>query len=53
MQNKLYFPALKPANLKEMLCMAINVISDLAQIYSLNKQFATVTMINCIKKRLL
>ncbi len=42
MQNKLYFPALKPANLKEMLCMAINVISDLAQIYSLNK-----TICNC------
>ncbi len=30
MQNKLYFPALKPANLKETLCMAFEVICELA-----------------------
>ncbi len=30
MQNKLYFLALKPANLKETPCMAFKVICELA-----------------------
>ncbi len=29
-QNKLYFPALKPANLKETLCIVFEVICELA-----------------------
>ncbi len=37
MQNKLYVPLLKPANLKETLCMAFEVISELAYIYNINK----------------
>ncbi len=37
-----YFAALKPANLKETLCIAFEVICELALIYSLSKTTLTI-----------